>query len=119
VNQASKETVLDPSGAECALSAEVLGRTKMRPGLGNGVVTGAKTILLVEDEAFGREVTVRVLKSAGYSVLTAKSAAEARSIYDQFSNEVDLLLSDVILPHENGRTLAEGSGVLTENSRCY
>ena len=107
MNQPSKKTVIDPSGAECAVSAGVLGCTEMVPGLGLAVLTGAKKILLVEDEAFVREVTVRVLKSAGYSVLTARDAAEARSIYDQFSGEIDLLLSDVILPDENGKMLAE------------
>jgi DNA-binding response OmpR family regulator len=107
VSQPSQKTVMDQSGAECAVSAVVLGCTEMVPGLGTGVLTGAHTILLVEDEAFVREVTVRVLKSAGYSVLTARNAAEARSVYHQFSGEVDLLLSDVILPDENGRILAE------------
>jgi two-component system, cell cycle sensor histidine kinase and response regulator CckA len=53
-----------------------------------------------------RKVTVDVLKAAGYVVLIAKNAAEAYRLYEQFSGEVDLLLSDVILPDDNGRTLA-------------
>jgi DNA-binding response OmpR family regulator len=106
VNQLFEKTVNDPSAAECAISAVVSG-TEMVLGLGSAVLTGTKTILLVEDEPFVREVTVRVLKAAGYSVLTARNAAEARRIYDQFSSDIDLLLSDVILPDENGRALAE------------
>ena len=67
---------------------------------------GTETILLVEDEAFVREVTSQVLRSAGYCVLTAKNAVEAIHVYDQCSNEVDLLLTDVVLPGETGRVLA-------------
>lgn len=66
---------------------------------------GTETILLVEDDAFVREVTSQVLRSAGYRVLTAKNAAEAIHVYDP-SNEVDLLLTDVVLPGETGRVLA-------------
>ena len=67
---------------------------------------GAETILFVEDEAFVREVTCEVLQSAGYRVLTAKNAAEAIRLYDQSRGEVELLLSDVVLPGETGWWLA-------------
>lgn len=66
----------------------------------------AETILFVEDEAFVREVTCEVLRSAGYRVLTAKNAVEAARIYDRRRGGVELLLTDVILPGENGRALA-------------
>jgi len=69
-------------------------------------LAGAETILFVEDEAFVRDVTCEVLRSAGYRVLTAKNAAEAVRVYDQSSGEVGLLLTDVVLPGENGRALA-------------
>lgn len=72
--------------------AEVLGHTE--------------TILFVEDEAFVREVTCEVLQSAGYGVLTAKNAAEAALLYDQRRGEIQLLLTDVVLPGETGRSLA-------------
>lgn len=66
-----------------------------------------RTILLVEDEAFVREVAGEVLRSAGYRVLAAKDAAEAWHIFEEADPEVDLLLTDVILPGESGRRLAE------------
>ena len=59
---------------------------------------GREIILFVEDEGFVREVTSQVLRSAGYRVLTATNAAEALHLYDQRSNEVGLLLTDVVLP---------------------
>lgn len=71
------------------------------------VLPEARTILLVEDEMFVREVASEVLRAAGYRVLTAKNAAEAVQIYAQADCDVDLLLTDVILPGENGRALAE------------
>lgn len=65
-----------------------------------------ETILYVEDEAFVREVTCEVLHSAGYRVLTAKNAAEAVGIYAQRRGDVELLLTDVVLPGETGCALA-------------
>ncbi|MGP0020469.1 MAG: response regulator [Candidatus Sulfotelmatobacter sp.] len=69
-------------------------------------LAGAETILLVEDEAFVREVTGEVLRSAGYEVLIARNASEAESAYAGRRGGVELLLSDVVLPGENGRVLA-------------
>jgi len=65
-----------------------------------------ETILFVEDEAFVREVTCELLRSAGYEVLVAKEASEALRIYEERGSEVALLLTDVMLPGETGRTLA-------------
>jgi two-component system, cell cycle sensor histidine kinase and response regulator CckA len=70
------------------------------------MLAGAETILLVEDEAFVREVTGEVLRSAGYEVLTARNAAEAAGVYAGRRGGVELLLSDVVLPGENGRVLS-------------
>jgi two-component system, cell cycle sensor histidine kinase and response regulator CckA len=66
----------------------------------------AGTILYVEDEAFVREVTAEVLRAAGYQVLVARNGAEAADIFQGWGLEVDLLLTDVILPGETGRSLA-------------
>jgi len=68
--------------------------------------SGAETILLVEDEAFVREVTSEVLRSAGYEVVSARDASEALGAYAAHSGALDLLLTDVILPGESGRALA-------------
>lgn len=65
-----------------------------------------ETILFVEDEAFVREVIGEVLRSAGYRVLTASSAAEAVSVFNACRGELQLLLTDVVLPGETGRVLA-------------
>jgi two-component system cell cycle sensor histidine kinase/response regulator CckA len=101
----NQKPVADSSETEGAVAVGVQNSEEPVPILDGDVSTRSETILLVEDEAFVREVTVQVLKSAGYVVLIAKNAAEARGLYHQFSSEVDLLLSDVVLPDENGRTL--------------
>ena len=67
---------------------------------------GHGTILLVEDETYLREVTSEVLESAGYRVLKTRNAAEALSAFKEYKTIVRLLLTDVVLPGQNGRDLA-------------
>jgi two-component system cell cycle sensor histidine kinase/response regulator CckA len=64
------------------------------------------TILLVEDEDFVRHVTSEVLSFAGYEVLCARHAPEAMRVFRQHEEEVQLLLTDVVLPGRNGHDLA-------------
>jgi two-component system cell cycle sensor histidine kinase/response regulator CckA len=68
---------------------------------------GRETIMLVEDEAFVRGVTRDVLESAGYSVVAVRDAAEAQQMYEKHSGLMDLLLTDIVLPGEDGRRLAK------------
>jgi CheY-like chemotaxis protein len=74
--------------------------------LDEALLRGTETILFVEDQSFVREVAGKILKSAGYRVLAAKSAAEASRAYELASGAIDLLLTDIILPRESGRELA-------------
>jgi CheY-like chemotaxis protein len=66
----------------------------------------ARTILLVEDEGFVREVTCKVLQSAGYEVLSSCNAAEAKRKFRRCAAGVELLLTDVVLPGRDGLALA-------------
>jgi CheY-like chemotaxis protein len=65
-----------------------------------------ETILLVEDEAFVREITCEILASEGYCVLKACNAAEAKVVFRLYRKTLQLLLTDVVLPGQNGRDLA-------------
>jgi two-component system, cell cycle sensor histidine kinase and response regulator CckA len=78
---------------------------------------GEKTILLVEDEMFVREVTCKVLRGAGYRVLSARDSSVAERWHEVSCDEIDLLITDVILPGENGRVLAEKLRKRNENLR--
>ena len=57
------------------------------------------TILLVEDDPAVREVMRKILLNACYQVLTAESEAQALEIWERFNHQIDLLLSDVMIPH--------------------
>jgi two-component system cell cycle sensor histidine kinase/response regulator CckA len=65
-----------------------------------------RTILLVEDEAFVRKVAAEVLELAGFKLIIAGSAREALEACDRYSEPVDLLISDVVMPGMSGRELA-------------
>jgi PAS domain S-box-containing protein len=65
-----------------------------------------ETILVVEDDATVRSIISDVLRDLGYNVLTAADARFAIPLL-QSKEAIDLLISDVILPHVNGRKLAE------------
>ena len=75
-------------------------------GVGAGMFGVQETVLLVEDENFVREVTGEILQSAGYRVLKARNAAEAMRAFRQHRDEVQLLLTDVVMPGQNGCGLA-------------
>jgi DNA-binding response OmpR family regulator len=62
--------------------------------------------MLVEDETFVRGVTRTVLESAGYAVVAVRDAREAERAYDQHAGILDLLMTDIVLPGEDGRGLA-------------
>lgn len=67
---------------------------------------GKPTILLVEDQAFVRDVAYEILGGAGYRVLQAQNAAEAIRVFRDHPEKVELLLTDVVLPDSNGCDLA-------------
>jgi two-component system cell cycle sensor histidine kinase/response regulator CckA len=71
------------------------------------VAGGRETILVVEDEADLRELTRIFLEGYGYTVLQASSAEQAMEAAERFNGQIDLLLTDVILPGMSGQRLAE------------
>jgi two-component system, cell cycle sensor histidine kinase and response regulator CckA len=70
-------------------------------------LSATNTILVVEDEAFVREAACDILESEGYRVLRARNAAEAQAAFHRQQGSVQLLLSDVVLPGQNGPALAK------------
>ncbi len=70
-------------------------------------VKGTGTVLLAEDEERVRKLGRQFLEASGYRVLEAKSASEALELMAQHEGEIDLLITDVIMPQMSGRELAE------------
>jgi CheY-like chemotaxis protein len=66
---------------------------------------GTETVLLVEDSDAVREISREILKDCGYKVLEADSGKTAIEIFKTFSDSIELLVTDVIMPEMNGKAL--------------
>jgi len=69
-------------------------------------LTGIGTILLVEDEDAVRLFGARALRNKGYQVLEARDGEAALEIVDGEGRNIDLLVTDVVMPRMDGPTLA-------------
>ncbi len=67
---------------------------------------GTERVLLVEDEALLRDVARRTLSRAGYEVLVCEDAIDAIPLLERLEGQVDLLVSDIVMPRMNGCELA-------------
>jgi len=68
-------------------------------------LTGAGTILLVEDEDAVRVFSTRALKNKGYNVYEARSGEEALDVLEAHGDQIDLTITDVVMPQMDGPTL--------------
>ena len=68
-------------------------------------LAGSATILFVEDEDSVRAFGSRALEQRGYTVHAAEDGAEALEIFDDLHEEIDLIVSDVVMPEMDGPTL--------------
>lgn len=70
-------------------------------------LTGRGTVLLVEDEEAVRRFAARALESRGYNVLKATTGVEALDVLASHSDEIDLVISDVMMPEMDGPKLLQ------------
>jgi CheY-like chemotaxis protein len=68
---------------------------------------GCETLLLVEDDDAVRTISLIALENAGFRVIAADSAASAITLAKPQIAEVDLLITDVVMPKMGGRELVE------------
>jgi len=74
----------------------------MVPAGGNG-----ELILYVDDEAFQTDMSRDLLTRMGYRVITSNSGAHALDIFSQKMEEIDLVMTDMVMPGMSGKSLAE------------
>jgi nitrogen-specific signal transduction histidine kinase len=68
---------------------------------------GTETLLLVEDEQAVRFLSRVILERAGYTVLDAKDPQQAEGLFEEHTDQVQLLVTDVIMPGSSGPALFE------------
>ena len=88
-----------PSAEEAAAPVVVKAKPVARD------LSGAGRILFVEDEDVVRGVAARLLRARGYEVIEAGDGEEALMLAEEHSGQIDLLISDVIMPGLDGPTL--------------
>ena len=67
---------------------------------------GKETILVAEDQPDLRWMICQFLQELGYSVLEAKDGGDAVALAEQYKNVIDVLLTDVVMPHVRGSEVA-------------
>ncbi|MBL8572335.1 MAG: PAS domain-containing protein [Hyphomicrobiaceae bacterium] len=93
--------VVDPAKPEGAKAADVPAAVAQP----QADLTGSAVIMLVEDEEAVRAFASRALASRGYTVHEASTGAEALEVMEEVGGEVDLVVSDVVMPEMDGPTL--------------
>ncbi|MDQ8159825.1 MAG: response regulator [Gemmatimonadota bacterium] len=79
--------------------------------------SGAATVLVVDDDQALRYLVKRTLSSVGYTVLMAENGPTALRLLEDLRGEVDLLLTDIVMPEMSGHQLAERGRVLNPDLR--
>jgi PAS domain S-box-containing protein len=78
---------------------------------------GAETILLVEDQDNVRGVAREFLEGGGYKVLEAKDGSEGLQLAQQYSGQIHLLLTDMMMPRMDGPELARNLAMLRPTTK--
>jgi two-component system cell cycle sensor histidine kinase/response regulator CckA len=102
---ASAQESAQELAAERAAAADLAAAAEPGKRAASADLTGEGTILLVEDEEGLRQLNARGLVSRGYTVLEAGNGVEAIEVLEKSAGEIDLVVSDVVMPEMDGPTL--------------
>ena len=80
-------------------------------------VRGSETVLLVEDDMAVRRFAREVLEREGYRVIESTNARDAFFCCERYDGNIDLLVTDVVMPGLSGRDLAEGLAAIRPGLR--
>jgi two-component system, cell cycle sensor histidine kinase and response regulator CckA len=122
VHQSSGEVAVESSPGVGTVFRITLPRVFEQPG---AVVAtpepatrpGSETILLVEDEDVVRDLTRRVLERQGYTVLACPDGPAAVALAEAEDRQIDLLLTDVVMPGMRGYEVAQHVSASRPNIR--
>jgi PAS domain S-box-containing protein len=78
---------------------------------------GTETVLLVEDEEALRKAAAEFLQLRGYNVLQAQDGLEALSVSKNHELPIDLVVTDVVMPHMSGGELADELKIVRPGTR--
>jgi CheY-like chemotaxis protein len=88
------------------------------PQPGTPAATGTETVLVVEDEPRVRRLALLGLRARGYQVLEAANGAEAIEIARSAGTQIDLIVSDVVMPGMSGPELLRELAVIAPQARA-
>jgi two-component system cell cycle sensor histidine kinase/response regulator CckA len=100
----AEEALTQIPAADAPAIAEAMSAADSMARAASADLTGRGTILLVEDEEGLRALNARGLSSRGYTVLEASNGVEAIGVLEK-QGDVDLVVSDVVMPEMDGPTL--------------
>ena len=80
--------------------------------------TGKETLLLVEDDEAILNLSKMMLEELGYKVLAAPTPRLAIHLVEDHPGDIDLLITDVVMPEMNGRELAEKLSAIRPDLKC-
>lgn len=83
-----------------------------------GSVRGEETVLVAEDDPTVRTITCTMLCQLGYKVVDSESASQCLRIAETQGDEIDLLLTDVVMPEMSGRELFERINAIRPSIRA-
>ena len=79
---------------------------------------GSETLLVADDEPIVLSLTRSILSRYGYQVIPAADGREALDLFRTRQSEIDLLLTDVVMPRMNGPELAHSVKEINGDVRC-
>ena len=91
-----------PEADEAELAAAPVAEVKVKAPRD---LSGAGRILFVEDEAAVRGIAARLLRQRGYEVIEAADGEEALILAEEHAGQIDMMISDVIMPGLDGPSL--------------
>ena len=89
-----------------------------REGPQEPAMRGQETVLVVEDEPALLKLSKLMLENQGYRVLAASTPGEAIRLAGEYTGEIHLLMTDVVMPEMNGRDLAKTLLSLNPYLKC-